>query len=75
MTKQNRADWITSKEAAAIISENSGHTVTDAYVRRLGILNKIETWQVDGRTKLYHKGQAEKYQVKAHKSEQKAKSA
>jgi hypothetical protein len=60
-------NWITAKEAAAILTERSGHTVTDAYVRRLGNqskLAKISTRQIDARTKLYSRKDIEAYVVK-----------
>lgn len=56
--------WITSKEAAGIMSENAGHTVTDAYVRRLAGKGKIGTKDIDERTKLYSRADAEGYIVK-----------
>lgn len=55
--------WITSKEAARIISDHSGHTVTDAYVRRLAGKGKIATQDIDERTKLYSRVDAENYIV------------
>ena len=57
-------EWISVKEAAAILTANSGHEVTDAYVRRLGTSGRIETWEVDGRTRLYNKEHVETYRVK-----------
>ncbi len=58
-------EWITSTEAAKILSKNSGHTVSDAYVRQLGIAEKLITKVIDGRTKLYLKSDVEAYRVKA----------
>jgi hypothetical protein len=60
-------NWITAKEAADILTRKSGHTVSDAYVRRLGNPKKlalIAVKQVDARTKLYSKRDVEAYQVK-----------
>lgn len=60
-------NWITAKEAAKILTERSGHPVSEAYVRRLGNpngLNKIETRQIDARTKLYNRRHVETYNVK-----------
>ena len=59
-------NWITAKEAADILTARSGHTVTDAYVRRLGNPNglaKITIWQVDKRTRLYNRRDVENYTV------------
>lgn len=55
--------WITSKEAASILSQKSGHPVADAYVRRLGLRGKIDTRQIDARTKLYKRSDVESYIV------------
>jgi hypothetical protein len=60
-------NWISAKEAAAILTERSGHTVSDAYVRRLGNPKKlalIGVKQVDARTKLYSRRDVEAYSVK-----------
>lgn len=56
--------WVTSKEAAAILSEQSGHIISDAYVRRLGNTQKLTTSAIDGRTKLYLRSDVERYIVK-----------
>lgn len=53
MAKKQLGEWITSKEAADILTANSGHPVSDAYVRLLGGKRKIETMQIDARTRLY----------------------
>ena len=60
----NPEEWITSAEAARIISNNSGHEISAAYVRLLASDGKIETKQIDARTKLYLKSDAEKLVVK-----------
>lgn len=56
-------EWITSAEAARILSEKSGHEVSSTYVRYLAKEGKIDTKQIDGRTKLYSKNDAESYKV------------
>jgi hypothetical protein len=56
--------WITSQEAAVILTANSGHTVTDAYARRLGNTGKLTTQAIDKRTKLFLRTDVEKYIVK-----------
>ncbi len=61
-----KSNWITAKEAADILTARSGHTITDAYVRRLGNPNglaKIAIWQVDQRTRLYSRKDVEGYTV------------
>jgi hypothetical protein len=60
----DKKKWITSKEAADILSERSGHKISDAYVRRLANNGKIAVLIVDERTKLYSRSDAEKYTVK-----------
>lgn len=60
-------NWITAKDAAKILSDRSGHTITEAYVRRLGNpqgLAKIGFRQIDARTKLYSRQDVEAYSVK-----------
>lgn len=56
--------WITSKDAADIMSQKSGRTISDAYIRRLAGLGKIATHIIDERTKLYSRADVEKYTVK-----------
>jgi len=56
--------WITSQEAAVILTANSGHTVTDAYARRLGNTGKLTTQVIDRRTKLFLRTDVEKYIVR-----------
>lgn len=60
----DRKKWITSKEAADILTQRSGHSISDAYVRRLGNTGKLTTEVLDGRTKLYLRTDVEKYTVK-----------
>jgi hypothetical protein len=67
--KKQEHTWITVKEAADILTKKSGHTVTPAYVRRLGNGDKtmapqLTTWKVDERTRLYSKEDVEKYIVR-----------
>lgn len=69
--KKIRADWVNSKEAAEIITENSGrdkeHPVSHDYVRLLGNHGKIETWKVGERIKLYRRSDVEKIRVEQYK--------
>nr|HET6904379.1 hypothetical protein [Ktedonobacteraceae bacterium] len=58
------SDWISSKKAAELLTANSGHTVSVDYVRRLGNTGKLETIQIDERTKLYNRKGVEGYRVK-----------
>lgn len=51
--------WITSKEAASILTANSKHTVSIRYVRLLAENGHIQTKQIDERTKLYLKADVE----------------
>jgi hypothetical protein len=63
MARKNET-WISVKEAAKILTETSGHTVSEAYVRRLGNTGKITINQIDGRTKLYAESEIRMYVVK-----------
>jgi hypothetical protein len=58
-------EWITSREAATILTGNSGHPVSDAYVRRLGLGDnpKLRSKSIDRRTKLYLRRDVEAYRV------------
>lgn len=56
--------WITSQQAADILTAKSNHMVTPTYVRHLAKVGKIETRDIDLRTKLYLKSDVEAYRVK-----------
>jgi HD-GYP domain-containing protein (c-di-GMP phosphodiesterase class II) len=62
MAKQKDA-WISVKEAAEIMTQNSGHTVNPDYVRLLSNQSKIRARAKDGRTKEYLKSDVENYKV------------
>jgi hypothetical protein len=64
--EQKLADWCTAKEAAEIISANSNHRVSADYIRKLGNEQKLETFNVSERIKLYRRSQVEQYQVRQH---------
>jgi hypothetical protein len=64
--KTNPDDWLPAQSAADIISENSGHAVSAAYVRKLGNQGKIETWTVNSRLKLYKRSGVNKIRVVEH---------
>lgn len=59
-----KRNWVTTKEAAAILTERSGHTVSEDYVRRLGNTGRLRTEQIDERTKVYWRSDVEKYTVR-----------
>lgn len=56
-------EWINVKEASKILTQNSKHPVSEAYVRRLGNTGKVAINQIDGRTKLYSKHDISRYVV------------
>jgi hypothetical protein len=56
-------NWITSEEAAKILTRNSGHKVNREYVRKLVQMGKLSTKQIDGRTYFYNRRQVEQYRV------------
>jgi hypothetical protein len=64
MTRKQES-WISVKKAAEILTENSGHPVSEAYVRRLGNTGKITVNAIDGRTKLYAESEIRAYVVKS----------
>lgn len=59
-----KEQWILATEAAAIMSENSGHPVSPDYVRLLSNQGKIRARARDGRTKEYLKSDVQEYQVR-----------
>ena len=72
MAKQELEEWITSRDAAEILTENSGHQVSDSYVRLLGSKGKLETLRIDARTKLYKRSDVESYVVRQMRQKGKA---
>lgn len=57
--------WIGAKEAAEIISRNSGRPVIQQYVRDLAIRQRKIKWKpLDGRQNVYLKSDVEKIRVK-----------
>jgi len=59
--------WISAKEAAEIISANSGRTIIQQYVRELAQKGKIAYRPIDGRTNEYLRSDVEKVKVRAKK--------
>ena len=65
MPPRKKEEWITGKEAAAILSEKSGHEVSQSYVRFLAYkAEKIQHRMRDGRTTEYLKSDVEKLRVR-----------
>ncbi len=56
--------WITSAEAADILTERSGHPVSDSYVRRLAINGKLSSKMIGKKTRLFNRAEVEAYTVK-----------
>lgn len=67
--RKPREQWIDANEAARILSEKSNHLVSSDYVRVLAKKELIRSRAKDGRTKEYHKGDVESYQIKPHKQQ------
>jgi hypothetical protein len=63
MREDRLSEWVSGREAAAIISANSGHEVSQRYIRALAAHNQITTRIIDGRTKLYLRRDVERYVV------------
>ncbi len=61
---RKQEEWISSTQAAKILTTSSGHLISSDYVRQLGRNGKLSIWQVDLRTKLYLKSDVEAYTVK-----------
>jgi hypothetical protein len=61
-TKLDR--WISANEAAAILTKNTDHKISAAYVRILAKEGKIVFRAKDGRTNEYNLSSVEKYRVR-----------
>lgn len=59
--------WVTAKEAAEIISANSGRPIIQQYVRELAQKGKIKCRPLDGRTNEYLRSDVEKIKVRIKK--------
>lgn len=57
--------WISGREAADLLTEQSGHKVDPSYVRMMAREGKIRTRPIDGRTNEYLKEDVVGRQVKA----------
>jgi hypothetical protein len=60
--------WISGREAAELLTEQSGHKVDPSYVRMLAREGKIKTRAVDKRTNEYLKEDVLRRKVKQKKS-------
>ncbi len=63
MIQLDPKNWVTSTQAAEILSTNSGHPVADAYVRQLARYGFIEVWALSSHVKLYNRADTEAYIV------------
>ena len=54
MPRHKNNDWISGKEATAIISKNSGREIKSEYLRLIARQGKIRMRAVDGRTNEYY---------------------
>jgi len=67
MPRKKPEEWITGKEAAAILTERSGHEVSQNYVRFLAYKTpNIKHRPRDGRTEEYLRSDVEAYKVRKH---------
>jgi hypothetical protein len=67
VSPRKKEEWITGKEAAAILTEQSGHEVKQSYVRFLAYrAQKIAHRPRDGRTEEYLKSDVERLVVRKH---------
>lgn len=56
--------WGTVHQAAAILSENAGHTIAASYVRLLAKAGHIRVRPIDGRTNEYNLSDCRRYTVR-----------
>jgi ribosomal protein S3AE len=59
-----KEQWITGKVAAQILTELSGHEISQDYIRLLAKKGKIRSRPIDGRTNEYHEGDVRVYRVR-----------
>ncbi len=64
MAHTKEPTWITGKQAAAILTEKSGRTIGDRYVRRLAERGAIDSQEITNRMKLYSKEDIENHTVR-----------
>ncbi len=57
-------DWVSSEEAAKIISGNSGHAVSPRYVRLLASMYKWPVKRLGAKFQVYSRSHVEGYRVK-----------
>ena len=70
MPPRKKEEWITGKEAARILTEQSGHEVKQSYVRFLAYrAGKIAYRPIDGRTNEYLKSDVEASRVRRHEKQ------
>ena len=55
--------WVSGNDAAAILTRNSGHTISTNYVRLLAAKNKIRSRAKNGREKEYLESDLKAYKV------------
>ncbi len=61
---RKKEEWISAQEAAQILSANTDHPISDAYVRMLARTNKITVRERNGRENEYLKSDVEAYHVR-----------
>jgi hypothetical protein len=70
MARKKDIEWISGNEAAQILTKNTDHKVSTAYVRLLAKQQKIRSRAVNAREKEYHKGDVEEYIVERRSKKQ-----
>jgi hypothetical protein len=58
-------DWLTAKQAAQIISQNSGKPVKPAYMQKLVMYGKLTPNRITNRLSLYSRAEVERIIVGA----------
>jgi len=64
MVRKKETTWITGKQAATILTQRSGHPISDRYVRRLAERGVIASQEITNRMKLYSKEDTEECTVR-----------
>ena len=64
---RTRDEWVSAQEAARILTKNTDHVVSDAYVRLLAMKGRIRYRAVNDRENEYFREDVAAYRVRAKK--------
>ena len=59
-----KEEWVLGREAASILTELSGHTITNDYIRHMAYKNRIRFRKRDKSTNEYYRPDVEGHRIK-----------